>query len=189
MHRTVIVALVAVVTLAFDASAAMAQTSATTDSVAHSPVDAGPVVDTASQKWTYTRRDRVLASCESRSQSPVSNVLPLFCAQQLNRLNSMLDRIEFDSVTIVRNGREYRLAARNVGGIPFLNRQRKSHAIAGALIGGGLGFATAAFASVQSGVGFGSSALILGGTGAVIGAFSGSKYVTGWPRVLQEEQR
>jgi hypothetical protein len=109
----------------------------------------------------------------------------LFCAQQLAGFRGSA---EFDSVTVVRNGREYRVGARNIGGIPFLNRQRKSHALTGALIGGGLGFAGAAFASLQGTGGFGSNALILGGMGAIVGAFSGSKYLTDWPRVLQDAQ-
>jgi len=85
----------------------------------------------------------------------------------------------------VRNGLGYRVAVRNAGGIPLANRQKKAHALSGALIGGGLGFATAAFASIH-GSRFGSNAVILGGMGAVIGAFSGSKYMTDWPRVLRE---
>jgi hypothetical protein len=189
MHRTIVVAALSILALASSGRTVLAQERAlseepaTRDSVAPSPVDAGPVVDTSSHKWTGTRRDRLLAGCVGRGQSPVNYLLPLICIQ---RADGQVDIAQFDTAVFVRYGREYHVAVRNVGGIPLLNRQQKSHALSGALIGGGLGFATAAFASIHGNGGFGSTALILGSTGAVIGAFSGSKYLTDWPRVLRE---
>ena len=191
MHRALVVASLSIVTLASSGRVASAQersdsvarTRANRDTVAHAIIDAGPVVDTSAHQRSYTRRERLLAGCLSRSISAVSYYLPLFCMQQANTLNSLTP---FDTAIIVRNGLEYRVAVRNAGAIPLMNRQKKAHALGGALIGGGLGFATAAFLSVRGNSSFGSNALILGGTGAVIGAFSGGKYLTDWPRVLQQ---
>ena len=196
MHRALIVASFSIFALAASGRSAsaqqrsgpdsVAQAYANRDTVAHATVDAGPVVDTAAHRRSYTRRERLLAGCVSRSLSAVSFYLPLFCIQQANSLNALTP---FDSAIIVRDGLEYRVAVRNAGSIPLMNRQKKAHALSGALIGGGLGFAAAAFLSVRSNSSsFGSNALILGGTGAVIGAFSGSKYLTDWPRVLQDAQ-
>jgi len=189
MNRALLVAAWSIIALASSGRAVLAQERALReepaprDSVAPSPADAGPVVDTSAHKWSGTRYDRVLSGCLGHGQSPVNYLLPLFCIQ---RANGLIDAAQFDTAVFVRNGREYRVAVRNAGGIPLLNRQKKQHALSGALIGGGLGFATAAFASIQGSTRFGSTALILGGTGAVIGAFSGSKYLTDWPRVLRE---
>jgi hypothetical protein len=193
VHRALIVASFSIFALASSGRSASAQdrsgrdsvaeARAHRDTVAHATIDAGPVVDTSAHRLNYSRRERLLAGCVSRSMSSISYYLPLFCMQQANSLALAAD----DSAIIVRNGQEYRIAVRNAGGIPLMNRQKKAHALGGALIGGGLGFATAAFLSVRgTSSGFGSNALILGGTGAVIGAFSGSKYLTDWPRVLQE---
>jgi hypothetical protein len=193
MHRALIIASLSLFALASSGRSAsaqdrsmgdsVAQAHANRDTVAHATIDAGPVVDTSAHRWNYTRRERLLAGCVSRSMSSISYYLPLFCMQQANSLALAAD----DSAIIVRNGLQYRIAVRNVGGIPLMNRQKKAHALSGALIGGGLGFATAAFLSVRSNSSsFGSNAVILGGTGAVIGAFSGSKYLTDWPRVLQD---
>lgn len=181
MRRTLVVAL-SIFALASSAHAASAQQRAVEDSVSHSPVDSGPAVDTSAHKWTGGTMDgRVRAGCVGRPTSPVSYLLPVFCIQTTGVLNL----VQFDSAVVVPRGMGYQIWASNAGGVPLLNRQKKQHALSGALIGGGLGLAAAAFGSVNSGAGFGSHALILGGAGAVIGAFAGSKYWADWPRVLR----
>jgi hypothetical protein len=105
----------------------------------------------------------------------------VFCIQTTGVLNL----VQFDSAVVVPRGMGYQIWASNAGGVPLLNRQKKQHALSGALIGGGLGVAAAAFGTVNNGGGFGSHAVVLGGAGAVIGAFAGSKYWSDWPRVLR----
>ena len=183
MHRTLVVASLTILALASSGRSASAQERAIADSVAPSAVDTGPVVDTAAHKRLTTQRESQMAGCGGRVLGPDGYLLPPICAQQAQ---GPFARAGFDSATIVRNGRDYRIPLRNAGAIPLLNRQKKSHAVSGAFIGAGLGFMAAAVANGHGGSGFGSTAIILGGTGAVIGAFSGSKYLTDWPRVLAE---
>jgi hypothetical protein len=182
MHRSLVVASLTIVALASSATSASAQERAIRDSVAPSAVDAGPVVDTAAHSPT-TPRESVMRSCGGRVFGPSSYVLPPICAQQAQ---GPFARAGFDSATIVRNGQDFRIPLRNAGGIPGLNQQKKAHAVTGAFIGAGLGVMAASIANPHGGSGLRASAIILGGTGAMIGAFSGSKYLTDWPRVLAE---
>jgi hypothetical protein len=189
MHRAVVVASFAILALAPSTRIALAQASVTGDSVAHSSAEAAPVVDTASRKLTLESRDRTLGNCASRSQNPVGYVLPLFCAQ---RMNGAMNRADFDSVTFVRNGRSITLSARDARALALLNHQRRVRVVTGALIGGGLGLASAAFVAVRSDMAkdgrFVATALTLSGMGALIGGFSGSRYWGNWPRTLQDAQ-
>ena len=184
MQRALIAVVFTILALASSGRTASAQERPIRDSVASAPVDTGPVVDTASRKWTPTRRDRILANCVSRSMSPIGYLLPVFCDQ---RAIGLFGGAGLDSVIFMRNGLEYRVAARNIGGVELLNRQKPAHALHGALIGGGIGVFGALIASLQGGEGkFGYTALVLGGTGAMIGGFAGSRYWGNWPRVLQD---
>jgi len=183
MHRMLVVASLTVLALASRAPSASAQERVSGDSVAPSAIDTGPVVDTAAHKWTGSRRENLMRGCGGRMFDPDSYLLPPICAQQAQ---GPFARAGFDSATIVRNGRDYRIPLRNAGAIPLLNRQKKAHAVSGAFIGAGLGVMTAAIANGHGSSNLRSTAIILGGTGAVIGAFSGSKYLPDWPRVLAE---
>lgn len=197
MYRILAVASFSILALASSRNTALAQSPATTDSVAHAPVDLGPVVDTASRKMRRDARDRTIENCSLRSQGPVGYVLPLFCAR---RLNGLIDRALFDSVTFVGPDHEIRFSVSDVRALNRFNRDKRSRRIAGALIGGGIGFFGTMFLGVINGSdpnsqGFNKSgpsvgtALVIGGMGAVLGAFSGSRYGGDFPRVLQDAQR
>ena len=198
MHRTLAIGSLIILVLASSSHTAMAQSAATSDSVTHAPVDLGPVVDTASRKMRRDARDRTIENCSIRSQGPVGYVLPLFCAR---RLNGMIDRALFDSVTFVGPDHEIRFAISDVRALNRFNRDKRSHAIAGALIGGGAGFFGTMFLGVINGSnsnsqGFNSgksgpsvgTAFVVGGMSALLGAFSGSRYGGDFPRVLQDAQ-
>src|SRR5690349_13683481 len=199
MHRTLAIGSLIILALASSRNTALAQSPATSDSVAHAPVDLGPVVDTASRKMRRDARDRTIENCSIRSQGPVGYVLPLFCAR---RLNGMIDRALFDSVTFVGPDHEIRFAVSDVRALNRFNRDKRQRRIAGALIGGGVGFFGTMFLGVMNGSnsnsqGFNSgksgpsvgTAFVIGGMGAVLGAFSGSRYGGDFPRVLQDAQR
>lgn len=182
MRNTLIALSFSIFALASSGRSASAQERAIQDSVAPSPVDKGPVVDTSSHKWTYSSaRDRLRTGCVGSAKSPTGYLLPTFCIHQTT---GVIHLAGFDSTTFLEQSRMYQIAVRNVAGIPLLNRQQHSHALTGALIGGGVGFLTSAFAN--GGSAFGSRNLILGGAGAMIGAFSQSKWLTDWPRVLKK---
>jgi hypothetical protein len=189
MHRTLVVA-ASVLALASSGRTASAQDRPIRDSVVHSAAETAPVVDTASREAKLTARDRMLANCPGRALSPIGYVLPTFCAQ---RSDFLFSRTRFDSVSIAHDGREYQVAARNADGTDLLNRQRKSHALAGALIGGGAGLVGGALIGANDHRSPQShhvaTALTLGGLGALVGGFTGSRYWGSWPRVLQHAQR
>ena len=199
MHRTLVVASFTILALASSRNTALAQSPATGDSVTHAPVDVGPVVDTASRKMRRDARDRTIENCSLRSQGPLGYVLPLFCAR---RLNGLIDRALFDSVTFVGTDHEIRFAVSDVRALNRLNRDRRTRVVAGALIGGGVGFLSTVFlgamrgsesnsqgfSSGKGGPSFG-TALVVGGMGALAGAFSASRYGGDFPRVLQDAQQ
>jgi len=197
MHRTLVVASFTILALASSARTTLAQEPAIRDSVTHAPVDVGPVVDTASRKMRRDARDRTIENCSLRSQGPLGYVLPLFCAR---RLNGLIDRALFDSVTFVGDAHEIHFAVSDVRALNRFNHDKRTRAITGALIGGGLGFFGTMFLGVMKGSdsnsqGFSKSgptvgsALVIGGMGAVVGAFSGSRYGGDFPRVLQDAQQ
>ena len=197
MHRTLVIASLTILALASPRNSALAQSPATRDSISLAPVDVGPVVDTASRKMRRDARDRTIENCSLRSQGPLGYVLPLFCAR---RLNGLIDRALFDSVTFVGTDHEIRFAASDVRALNRLNHDKRSRAIAGALIGGGVGFFGTMFLGVINGSdsnsqGFSKSgpsvgaAFVVGGMSALLGAFSGSRYGGDFPRVLQDAQQ
>jgi hypothetical protein len=182
MHRTLIAVSFSILALASNGRSASAQQPAARDSVAHSTYDTGPVIDTASRK-VRVDGDFMLANCVGGAHSAVGFVLPLFCAR---RVNGVFDRGGVDSVTFLGGGHQFRLPARDVRAVTALNRQRRANAMTGVLIGGGVGVIGAAFAGLRGISSFGYSAVVLGGTGALIGGLAGSRYGGGWPRVLED---
>jgi hypothetical protein len=199
MHRTLVITSFAILALVSSRNTALAQVPATRDAVTQAPIDVGPVVDTASQKLRRNPRDLALGSCALRSQSSIGYVLPLFCAE---RLNGQIDRALFDSVTFIGGDHQVRLAISDMRALNRFNRDKRDRVITGALIGGGLGF----LSTVVLGLRYGSdldehglqtadngfslrNAFVVGGMGALVGAFSGSRFGGGWPRVLEDAQR
>lgn len=198
MRRPLVVASLTILTLASSRNSVLAQSAATRDSVSSSYVDTGPVVDTASQKLRRNPRDLALGSCALRGQSPIGYVLPLFCAR---KLNGLIDRALFDSVTFVGPDHEIRFAVNDVRALNRFNHDRRMRKLNRALIGGGIGFFSTiilgtingsdknsqGFSSGNSGPSVG-SALIVGGMGALAGALSGSRYSGDFPPYLADAQ-
>jgi hypothetical protein len=198
MYRTLVVVSISIIALASSGNTALAQTPATRDSVSHSYVDTGPVVDTASRKLRRDPRDLALGNCALRSQSPVGYVLPMFCAR---RLNGLIDRAVFDSVTFVGNDREIWFSVADSRAVNRFNHDRRMHVLSRALLGAGVGFvSTLALGLVKApstnNQGFKTggdgpsirTALIVGGAGALAGALSGSRYSGDFPPYLADSQ-
>lgn len=198
MHRTLVFTSLTVLALASSVKTSRAQATTTRDSVAHTSVDMGPVVDTASRQPRRNAHDVALGGCALRSQSPVGYVLPLFCAA---RLNGLIDRAQYDSVTFVGNDREIRFAVGDVRALNRFNHDRRMRKLSGALIGGGIGFFGAMIIGTMKGYGAGNqgfksdnngpsvgNALIFGGMGALAGALTGSRYSGNFPPYLADAQ-
>jgi hypothetical protein len=198
MRRTFVVVSFTILTLASSSNTALAQTPATGDSVSHSYIDTGPAVDTASQKLRRNPRDLALGNCQLRGQSPIGYVLPLFCAR---KLNGLIDRALFDSVTFVGPDHDIRFATNDVRALTRFNHDRRMRKVNGALIGGGLGFFSTLLLGVMKGSdtnnqGFKSgggpsvgTAFLVGGMGALAGALSGSRYSGDFPPYLADAQQ
>jgi hypothetical protein len=172
------------------ALAAMARTRANAQSAAHADssgmaVAVAPpgVVRVTSRHLPFEARDLMLANCAWLSQDALGYLVPYLCVRHMS---GTLEHVDGDSIVFIRHGQPVRVAMRNVRALEQLNGRSRTRTVVGGVVGGAIGVIYAGVIGIagayRTDSQFIATAAVLAAGGAAVGAYSGGRRWSEWPR-------
>ena len=137
--------------------------------------DGAPItVRVTSRRLPFMPGDLLMMNCSYAGAQGLIDLLPYACVRQAR---GTLTRLDADSVAFVRNGRTIRLAAHDVRRLEELTGRTALRTVGAGVMGGLAGVFGAAMIGIggayKNDAAFVATAVVLGTTGAVIGARRG----------------
>lgn len=187
MFRAGILASFVVVALAFDPGRAPAQVIASAGPLSNADRGiAAPIVRITSRRLPFEGRDLLLVNCAWAEQDFVGMVTAAFPPYGCVRhMSGTLERMDADSIVIVRNGRPMHVALSHVRMLEEWKGRNSTKAAIGAVEGAAVGAVLALFAAMgthSSDANYIKTSLVLGAGGAAVGAYIGGQdWKRWWP--------